>query len=41
MMFNATFNYIEAANFIGGGNESTRRKPQAHTCDKSLTYFIT
>jgi len=28
-----------AVNFIGGGNRSTRRKPQI--CRKSLTNFIT
>ena len=49
MVFNATSNnisvvifsymYIEAVNFIGGGNRSTQRKPL--TCRKSLTNFIT
>ena len=42
MVFNATFNdisvYIVVVNFIGGGNQSTRRKPP--TCRKSLTSFI-
>jgi hypothetical protein len=33
------FSYIVAVSFIGGGNRSTRRKPQ--TCHKSLTNFIT
>jgi len=39
MMFNATFNNIVAVSFIGGGNQSTQRKPP--TCSKSLTNFIT
>jgi hypothetical protein len=42
MMFNAIqqyFNYIMAVSFIGGGNQSTRRKPLP--CRKSLTNFIT
>jgi hypothetical protein len=43
MVFKATFNNISAIfvafSFIGGGNRSTRRKPQ--TCCKSLTNFIT
>jgi hypothetical protein len=41
MVFNAIFNniYIVAIHFIGGGNQSTRRKPL--TCRKSLTNFIT
>ena len=30
--------YIVAVSFIGGGNQSTRRKPP--TCHKSLTNFI-
>jgi hypothetical protein len=33
------FSYIVAVIFIGGGNQSTRRKPL--TCCKSLTKFIT
>jgi len=34
-MFNATFNsYIVAISFIGGGHQSTWRKPP--TCRKSL-----
>ena len=33
------FSYIVAVSFIGGGNQSTQRKPQ--TCRKSLTNFIT
>jgi len=36
MVFNATFSYIVAVSFIGGGNW---RKPS--TCRKSLTNFIT
>ena len=40
MMFNATlYSYILVVSFIGGGNQSTRRKPQ--TCRNSLTNFIT
>jgi hypothetical protein len=35
MVFNATFSYIMAISFIGGGNQSARRKPL--TCRKSLT----
>jgi len=42
LVFNATFNiffsYFVAVSFIGGGNQSTRRKPP--TCCKSLTNFI-
>ena len=33
------FHYVVAFRFIGGGNMSTRSKPQ--TCRKSLTNFIT
>jgi hypothetical protein len=33
------FSYIVAVSFIGGGNQSTQRKPP--TCHKSLTNFIT
>ena len=41
MMFNATFNNISVTvSFIGGGNQSTRRKPPTSCC-KSLTNFIT
>ena len=38
--FQQYFSYIVAVSFIGGGNRSTRRKPQ--TCRKSLrqTYHI-
>jgi hypothetical protein len=32
--FQQYFSYIVAVSFIGGGNRSTRRKPQ--TCRKSL-----
>ena len=39
VVFNATFGYIMAVCFIGGGNRSTRRKPP--TCCKSLTKVIT
>ena len=43
MVFNATckqhFIYIVAVSFIGGGNQSIRRKPL--TCHKSLTNLIT
>ena len=44
MVFSATFNnisiiYIVMVSFIGGGNQSARRKPS--TCRKSLTNFIT
>jgi len=35
MVFHATFSYIMAVSFIGGGNQSAQRKPQ--TCRKSLT----
>jgi len=38
MVFNATFNYIVAISFIGGGNRSTQSTP---ACRKSLTNFIT
>ena len=38
-VFKATFNYIVAVSFIGGGSQSTRKKPL--TCRKSLTNFIT
>jgi len=41
-MYNATFNNISViswgVNFIGGGNQSTQRKPP--TCCKSLTNYI-
>ena len=37
--FQQYFNYIVAASFIGGGNQSTWRKPP--TCRKSPTNFIT
>jgi len=33
------FSYIMVVSFIGGGNQSTRRKPP--TCNKLLTNFIT
>jgi len=44
MVFNATFKNISAisdmaVSFIGGGNQSTRRKPP--TCRKSLINFTT
>ena len=45
MVLNATFKsvsvtgYIVAVSFIGGGNQSTRRRPL--TCRKSLANFIT
>jgi len=40
MVFNIQyFSYIVTVSFIGGGNQSTCRKPQ--TCRKSLTNFIT
>ena len=43
MEFSTTFNNISVisfmVSFIGGGNWSTRRKPQ--TCRNSLTNFIT
>ena len=42
MVFNVTFNNISVISwqfYIGGGNESTQRKPP--TCLKSLTNFIT
>jgi hypothetical protein len=37
--FQQYFSYIVVVSFIGGGNRSTRRKPQ--TCRKSLTNSIT
>ena len=37
--FQQYFSYIVAVSFIGGGNQSTQRKPP--TCHKSLTNFIT
>ena len=37
--FQQYFSYIVAVNFIGGGNQSTRKKPP--TCRKSLTNLIT
>ena len=37
--FQQYFRYIMKVSFIGGGNWSTRRKPQ--TCRKSLTNCIT
>jgi len=37
--FQQYFSYIVAVSFIGGVNQSTRRKPP--TCRKSLTNFIT
>jgi hypothetical protein len=43
MVFNATFNNISdiyrGGQFIGGGNQSIKKKPQ--TCRKLLTNFIT
>jgi len=33
------FSYIVAVSFIGGGNQSTQRKPPTYR--KSLTNFIT
>jgi hypothetical protein len=33
------FSYFVAVSFIGGGNQSSQRKPL--TCRKSLTNFIT
>jgi hypothetical protein len=39
MVFQQYFNYIVAVSFIGGGNQSTWRKPL--TCRKSLTNFFT
>jgi len=43
ILYNATFgnyfSYIMTVSFIGGGNQSTWRKPL--TCRKSLTNFIT
>ena len=36
--FHEYFSYIVAVSFIGGGNRSTRRKPQS--CRSSLTNFI-
>ena len=39
LVFNATYiSYIVAVSFIGGGNQSMRRKPL--TCRKSLTNLI-
>jgi hypothetical protein len=35
---NRCFSYVMAVSFIGGGNQSTRRKTL--TCRKSLTDFI-
>jgi hypothetical protein len=35
VVVNATFSYIVAVNFVGGGKQSTQRKPP--TCRKSLT----
>jgi hypothetical protein len=37
--FQQYFSYIVTVSFIGGGNESIRRKPSS--CRKSLTNFIT
>jgi hypothetical protein len=37
--FQQYFSYIMTISFIGGGNQSTQRKPP--TCHKSLTNFIT
>ena len=37
--FQQYFSYIMTISFIGGGNQSTQRKPP--TCHKSLTHFIT
>ena len=37
--FQQYFSYIVAVSFIGGRNQSTRRKPP--TCHKSLTNIIT
>ena len=37
--FQQYFSYFVEVSFIGGGNRSTRRKPQS--CCKSLTNFIT
>ena len=37
--FQKYFSYIVTVSFIGGGNQSTRRKPP--TCHKSLANFIT
>ena len=37
--FHQYFNYIVAVSFIGGGNQSTQRKPSTHC--KSVTNFIT
>ena len=36
--FNNIFSYIQAVSFIGGGNQSTRKKPLIYR--KSLTNFI-
>ena len=38
MVFSATFNYIVAVSFIGGGNRTTRRKPL--TFRKIMKIFI-
>jgi hypothetical protein len=37
--FHQYFSYIVSVSFIGGGNQTSRRKPP--TCRKSLTNFIT
>jgi hypothetical protein len=37
--FQQYFSYIVAVSFIGGGHQSTRKKPL--TCRKSLANFIT
>ena len=39
MVFQQYFRYIVADSFIGGGNQSTQRKPS--TCRKSLVNLIT
>jgi hypothetical protein len=36
--FQQYFSYIVVVSFIGGGNRSTRRKPE--TCRKSLTNYM-
>ena len=38
-VFNATFSYIMATSFSGGGSRSTRREPPI--MDKQLVNFIT
>jgi len=38
-VINATFSYIMATSFSGGGSRSTRREPP--TMDKQLVNFIT